>query len=121
MEPNEVHQTICAQLDSMLPADLTPGKDVGMAPLRGDTLLVRVLPSEPNDERSLDAHVTYLPGPDLYSVVIFQRGERRELEQVYCDQLGELVFGEHAKPFGLPMGGLIVMDEAGNIVKEETW
>ena len=114
MKANQIHETIAGQIHNMKPADLEPGVDIGMAPLREDTLLVRVLPSQPNDARSLDAQIRLDQGRDLYDVTIYQRGEKHEHIGVYCDQLGNLVFGDQAEPFTLPM--VMFSDDDG-----ETW
>lgn len=115
MEPNEIHQSIAQQIDNMKPADLTPGVDIGMEPLNPTTLLVRVLPAEPNHERSCDAHITLDEGRDLYDVTVFQRGEKAKHEGVFCDQLGTLIFGEYAGEWSLPFGAIITEDHDGNI------
>lgn len=103
MEANEIHGTIAQQLDNMRPDDLTPGTDVVMHPLHENTLLVQVMGNTPNDSRSHDVHITYDRGRDTYNVTIYRLGEKDELTDVYCDQLGTIVFGEHAKPFSLPL------------------
>lgn len=114
MKPTDLHQTIAAQIDNMKPADLRPGIDVGMEPLNDTTLLVRVLPATPNDARSRDVQITYDEGPDLYNVAVFRLGERTEHERIYCDQLGEIVFGSEAEAFTMPM--VQISDDDG-----ETW
>lgn len=118
---NHIHQSIAQQIDHMKPGDLTPGVDIGMAPLNETTLLVRVLPAQPNDARSLDAHITLDQGRDLYDVTIFQRGEKQVIEGVFCDSLGELVFGEDAEPWTQAFGGIQILDADGNVVEERTF
>lgn len=121
MEPTQLHETIAAQVANMKPADLKPGVDVGMAVLDELTLLVRVLPAEPNDERSKDIHIRYDEGRDTYHVSVWQRGEKDEYGDVYCDQLGTLCFGGHATAWTLPMGGLITFNPDGSVASEETF
>lgn len=118
MEPTQLHETIAQQVDNMRPADLTPGVDIGMAVLNETTLLVRVLPGEPNDARSKDVHIIYDEGRDTYDVHVWQRGEKDEYSDVYCDQLGSLCFGEHAMEWTLPFGGITTFNEDGSIAEE---
>lgn len=122
MEPTQLHQTIAQQIDHMKPDDLTPGVDIGMAVLNETTLLVRVMPATPNDDRSVDAHIIYNEGRDTYDVHLWQRGEKDEYSDVYCDQLGGLVFGEeHAKRWTQPMGSFTTFNEDGTVASEETF
>ena len=121
MQPNQIHETIAGQIDNMKPLDLTPGVDIGMAPLNETTLLVRVLPAEPNSDRSKDIHVIYDEGRDTYDVHVWQRGEKDEYSDVYCDQLGTLCFGEYAQAWTLPMGSITTFNEDGTVASEETF
>lgn len=121
MEPTQLHETIAAQVANMKPDDLTPGVDVGMVVLNATTLLVRVLPAMPNDERSKDVHIIYDEGRDTYEVHVWQRGEKDEYSDVYCDQLGGLCFGEDAAEWSLPMGGITTFNADGTVASEETF
>jgi hypothetical protein len=97
MEPNEIHQTIAGQLDHMKPDDLKPGVDVGMEATSEDTLAVIVVPT------GTRATVRYDAGRDTYAVSVVRGDDDRFYDDVYCDQLGELIFGDEAKPFTAPM------------------
>lgn len=121
MEPTEIHQIIAQQVDHMKPDDLTPGVDIGMAVLNATTLIVRIMPGEPNDARSKDVHIIYNEGRDTYDVHVWQRGEKDEYSDVYCDQLGVLCFGDHAAAWTQPMGALVTFNEDGTVASEETF
>jgi hypothetical protein len=114
MKSNEVHETIAQQLHHMKPADLTPGVDVGMTAIDATTLAVIF----PRDDRRVD--VRYDRGPDTYTVTEMIRAGECWLaadprSDVYCDQLGELVFGENAKPWTAPL--VVVTDGDGNEIE----
>jgi hypothetical protein len=107
--PNEVHQSIAMQIDSMKPDHLRPGIDVGMEPI-DDTTLRIILPA-----KRAYVDVRYDSGPDTYTVTPTDRAtlgktsvlvQRDPISDVYCDQLGEMVFGEDAKEWSLPFGGI---------------
>jgi hypothetical protein len=109
MEPNQIHQNIAQQVDSMKPDHLRPGIDVGMEPIDRTTLRV-LLPY-----RGGHVDVRYDEGPDTYTVTrtdtvklghLVMPCEREPLSDVYCDQLGELVFGDDAKGWSQPFGGI---------------
>jgi hypothetical protein len=121
MQSNEIHETIAQQVNHMKPPDLKPGVDIGMAALNETTLLVRVLPAEPNDERSKDVHIIYNEGRDMYEVHVWQRGEKDEYSDVFCDQLGELCFGEHAVAWSQPFGSITTFNADGSVASEETF
>jgi hypothetical protein len=112
MEPNDIHQTIAAQIDNMKPAHLTPGVDIGMAPVNETTLAV-VFP-----ERHERFDITYDEGRDLYNVTRSTRPvpsvriwlAHDPLEGVFCDQLGEILFGSEAEPWTLPFGYILTED-----------
>lgn len=113
MEPTEIHQTIAGQIDNTKPDDLKPGVDVGMEAIDANTLAV-VLP-----KLGVRFDVRYDAGPDTYTVTrqdwmmgVWVAAE--PISGLYCDQLGDLIFGEDAKPFTLPMT-MISTDDG------ETW
>src|SRR3954466_9320177 len=105
--PNEVHQSIAMQIDSMKPDHLRPGLDIGMEPIDETTLRI-ILPA-----KRAYVDVRYDRGPHTYTVTATARAplgatsvlvQRDPISDVYCDQLGEMVFGEDAKEWSLPFG-----------------
>jgi hypothetical protein len=101
-------EEIARQLDHMKPEHLEPGVHVGMEIMATYTL--RVIVREPG-QPTRRADVTYWPGHDHYSVDLDVDGERqREIDGVYCDQIGEIVFGDNAKPWTMPFGAIIDPD-----------
>jgi hypothetical protein len=113
MEPTDLHQTIAFQIDNQRPAHLVPGKHVGMEVVDADSLRVIVLPT------GIRAVVTYQHGPDLYAVSVTNHaGEVTMFDGVYCDMLGDLIFGVNAEPATYPMVELVVLDpETGEVVE----
>lgn len=118
MKPNDLHQTIAGQVDNMRPPHLTPGQDVQMEVV--DEITLRVLVKRPAP-RLVD--IRYDRGPDTYTVTPYTikdgaatAGE--PLSDIYCDQLGEMVFGQVAEGWTLPFGGVQIIDEHGNVVEE---
>lgn len=109
LQPSEIHETMAAQIHHQKPAHLTPGKDIGIEVRDANSIRV-VIPAE-----NMQATVEYLPGPDLYAVEILRDDEVSSFDQVYCDQLGEILFGSDAKPWTAPMGGLIVENPDGSL------
>lgn len=113
MQPTQLHQTIAFQIDNMRPAHLVPGKHVGMEVLDENTVGITVVPT------GVTATVTYEEGPDLYSVSVKKHTEDEPTEYtgVYCDMLGELIFGINAEPASFPMVELFVLDpETGDVI-----
>jgi hypothetical protein len=111
--PSDLHQTIAAQIDNMRPRHLEPGRHIGIGIIDEHTVLVIVAPT------ATLAVIRYLPGRDLYSVTVNRFGhEVRDFDGIFCDQLGDLVFGVDAEEFSLPMGGIQIVDEHGNVVEE---
>lgn len=88
-------ENIVAQIDHMKPDHLIPGVDIGMT-VDGDVLIVNILPGARRVEIGYDI------GADLYTAVVYADGKRTEFDSVFCDQLGELCFGEQAKPWTMP-------------------
>jgi hypothetical protein len=107
MQPNDVHETIARYLHNMKPERYRPGIDVGISIVDEWSVIVDVVPAG----RRLQ--IRYDRGPDLYSVREFD-GERpgwdEWTERIYCDQLGEVVFGGEAEPWTLPMVAFITED-----------
>lgn len=101
--PNQLHQTIAAQIDHVLPEGLVPGKDVGMEVIDRTTL--RILAYARDPERRCAWDVRYDEGWDTYVLTRYVPGGPAEepISDVYCDQLGDLIFGDEAKPFTMPM------------------
>lgn len=100
--PNDLHQTIASQIHHTLPEGFEPGVDVGMEVIDESTLAI-VLP-----KRGLRFDVRYDAGWDTYVLTRMERHAGawvadEPISDVYCDQLGDLIFGDEAKPFTLPM------------------
>lgn len=113
--PNEMHQTMAHQIDHMRPAHLEPGRHIGMAVVDEDTLLVLVAPT------ATIAIVRYCHGPDLYSVTVNRWQQPvKDYDGIFCDQLGDLIFGVDAGEWSLPMGGIQIIDPVTGEVIEET-
>lgn len=108
IEPAAIHQTMAQQIDHMKPDHLVPGKDIGIEVRDANSITV-VIPSW-----DLTATVEYLPGPDLYAVEVLRDGSVSAHSEVYCDQLGELIFGDEAKPWTQPV--VAISDDEG-----ESW
>ena len=105
MKTNETHEMMAFQIDNQRPPHLLPGKHVGMAVVDDETLLVVVGPT------ARLAIVRYCPGPDLYSVTIDPYGgDVEDYDGVYCDMLGDLIFGADAVPASFPMVELVILD-----------
>lgn len=116
MKANDLHETIAAQVGHMCPPHLTPGQDVQMEVVNDVTL--RVLVRRPA-LRLVD--IRYDAGPDTYTVTpyTFETGSAHPGESisgVYCDQLGEMVFGEVAGDWTLPFVVIETHDEDGTVV-----
>jgi hypothetical protein len=117
MEPSQIHQTIAQQIDHTKPDDLKPGVDVGMQAIDDCTLAV-VMP-----KAGTRVDVRYDAGPDTYTLTRSERvGEiwvstKPPMSDVYCDQLGELIFGSDAKPWSQPFGGIVDMDTGETIAE----
>lgn len=115
-----MQETIAGQLHNMKPDDWTPGIDVGFEPGEDESSL-RVLILKPVREGCTHrrAVVTYDRGPDLYDVIVTDFDNKVAVEtetydRVYFDQLGELVFGAHAKPCTIPAVAITTWDHEGN-------
>src|SRR4051812_9002838 len=119
-----VSNTIAGQLHHTLPDALEPGRDAGMIPLP-DALGVYVGP------RDRVAVVAYDAGGDTYDVAVAVAPPVRSVATIthlmewlleslrtnaevnprvakvhrglHCDQLGEFVWGDDAKPYTMPM------------------
>jgi hypothetical protein len=112
MEPNQIHQTIAAQLDSVRPDHFKPAVDAFMRIVDDATVRIGV----PHLDRIVD--VRYDPGGDHYDVTIVSpETEAERITGAYCDQLGRLVWGELAKPWSLPFGGIVDMDTGETIAE----
>ena len=119
MEAGPIHQSIAQQVDHMKPDHLRPGIDVGMEVVDATTLRI-LLPG-----KVAHVDVSYEEGHDLYTVTrteqakigqLVMQVEREPLTGVYCDQLGELIFGDEAKQWTQSFGG--ITDEQGNVIAE---
>jgi hypothetical protein len=121
MEPTDLHQTIAGQIDHMKPAGLRPGIDIGMEVIDALTLAVVVKVPE---RRRFDIH--YDEGMDTYTVTphdwAYEAWLAHEpIGNVYCTDLGGIVFGEEASEWTMPIGGLYVEDADGNMIEVERW
>ena len=120
MDPNETHQNIAQQVDHMKPDHLRPGIDVGME-VRDENTLRILLPA-----KQCHVDVRYDAGPDTYTVTQFELAklgsmtaivEREPVSGIHCDQLGELIFGDDAKPWTQAFGGIVDMDTGETIAE----
>lgn len=115
--PTQTHENIAMQIDHQKPDNLVPGRDVGMSALNATTVLVVVGPYD------LAAAIEYDVDGDWYNVTVTtnvsERPTQHIYERVYCDQLGELVFGANAKPWTMPFGAVETYDNEGNVVSRE--
>jgi hypothetical protein len=120
MDPNETHQNIAQQVDHMRPDHLRPGVDVGME-VRDESTLRILLPA-----KQCHVDVRYDAGPDTYTVTQYELArlgqataivQHEALSGIYCDQLGELIFGEDAKQWSQPFGGIVDMDTGETIAE----
>lgn len=109
---SQMQETIAGQLHHMKPDEWVPGVDVGMEPGVSDDQL-RVVIMKPLAEHCTYrlVEVEYDRGSDLYNVRVADLGapdgpRTAEYPRVYCDQLGELVFGLEAKQWTQPFGGI---------------
>lgn len=111
-----VHETIASQIDNMRPPHLVPGKHIGIEPVDRLSIMVTVVPT------GVTAMVRLDEGRDLYDVAVCKHGgEATAYEGVFCDQLGDLIFGVNAEPWTLPFGGIQILDADGNVVEEHTF
>lgn len=94
---NAVQTGIAHQVHITKPDHLKPGRDVFMLPSQVDANEVIVIVDYGTVGRA--AVVRYDAGPNTYTVKLTEDGREKELRGVYCDQLGELIFGGEAKPF----------------------
>lgn len=108
LKPSAIHETMAQQIDHQRPPHLKPGEDIGIEVKDANTISITV-PS-----MNMQATLEYLPGPDLYALEILRDDEVSEFDRIYCDQLGELLFGSDAEPWTQPMGGLVSFDADGN-------
>lgn len=111
---------MAAQIHHRKPDYLRPGFDVLMEPVEHyglDGLRVTLHPF--GDEADyLCAVFTYDLASDTYDALV-QRGhgtEAEEMSNVYCDDLGEILFGDEAKPWTAPY--FQITDGDGNIIAE---
>jgi hypothetical protein len=104
MQTNSVLEQMAAQIHHVKPDHLVPGQTIGMRVKDERTLIVEV------PCMRLQATVEYLPGPDLYSVERLLDDEVQSWSEVYCDQLGELIFGDAASEWTAPLVEVYVPD-----------
>ena len=109
IQPTQIHQSIAQQVDHMKPEHLRPGIDVGMEPVDRTTLRILTYVRDPERRRAFD--VSYDEGRDLYDVIAYPPGAAADPNTdvhtgVYCDMLGELLFGDDAEGWSLPFGGI---------------
>jgi hypothetical protein len=105
----QIAETIAGQLHSMKPDHLIPGKDVGMVAIDKGVIVSMA---------SRIVTIVLDEAADLYGVTIDEEDSpTRVFDGIFCDQLGELVWGDDAKPWNLPFGGIIDM-ETGETIAE---
>lgn len=114
MQISDMQHTIAHQLDHMLPEGWIPGIDVGFEPSTTDPNTLTV--------KRRDGHVaevTYDEGMDLYNVFVKRPGKDdvESHEGIFCDQLGEIVYGEQASTWTLPMGAVVTFNEDGSVAE----
>ena len=114
MDPNDVHQTIAQQIDHMKPEHLTPGVDIGIEVVDERAIRVLVLPHQESYEIRLDPSDTYTVTRSVLDAQHRPIAAEQPLAGIYCDQLGEIIFGDEAKPWTQPM--VQISDDDG-----ETW
>lgn len=108
MSTSQTCETIAQYLHHTKPPSYRPGIDVGMSQLDEDTMIVFVPPLH------TIAVIRYMHGPDLFSVTISDATPHvRDYDGVYCDQLGELVYGADADAFTQPTVQIFVMNDDG--------
>ena len=99
---------IAEQLDHTKPDNLRPGKDVGFQATNSG-LRFTITPM------NRTGRVEYDEGMDSYTVTVHDKGEATVVyEDVYADQIGELVWGDNAKDWTLPLVTITSWDEDGN-------
>lgn len=118
--PSDIQETIAAQVANTKPDHLRPGLDVGMEEGADDnTLVVSILSELIPGNRAIvmldrTIRITYVEGRDTYDVVVERQDGAQTFEDVYCDMLGQLVFGDEAKSFSMPMVVVTTWDDEGN-------
>jgi hypothetical protein len=100
----------------MKPDHLRPGVDVGME-VRDETTLRILLPAKQcHVDIRYDAGAGHLHGhavrAEARSATRRRSSSASPMSGIHCDQLGELVFGEDAKPWSQPFGGIVDMTAA---------
>jgi hypothetical protein len=103
MQTNSVLEQMAAQIDHVKPDHLVPGQTIGMRVKNETTLIIEVpcMRLQATVERLLDDEVS-------------------SFERVYCDQLGELIFGDAASEWTAPLVEVYVpTDEPGEWVRVE--
>lgn len=119
--PSDIQNTIAAQVAHMKPEHLRPGLDVGMEEgPDSNTLVIKILTELFPGNRTVvvlhrEVRITYVEGRDTYDVVVEGKDGAQTFENVYCDMLGQFVFGNEAKPFDMPMVVVTTWDEDGNM------
>lgn len=112
MKPTQIHETIAFQIDNQKPAHLKPGIDIGLEVIDATTVGVLVVPT------GVRATVKYNEGRDLYEVEVERDGERTAYDDVYCDMLGDLIFGNEAEPASFPMVEVWAVDPTTGDLKQ---
>jgi hypothetical protein len=119
---NELQETIAGQVAHMKPDWLRPGFDVIMSTEGCDELSLDVMvhPFGGEDEMRY-VRISYDEGMDTYVTVLKTvhdtQGERRE--NVFCDDLGKIVYGEDAKEWSQPFGAIITLNKDGTTEIQE--
>lgn len=118
------NQIILQAPDRML---VEPGEHIAIMPDRGepDNTNVRIIGSEENPEGTTLVQIRY-NFMDLYDLTIirshpavcgyWEGQEVSKVNNVYCEDLGKILFGTEAKPLAGPM--YTITDGAGNTIAE---
>lgn len=123
-QPNSLHTEIAHQVAHMKPDHLVPGKHVGMEIVDEKTLRVGILTDEGVNTRIVE--IEYDEGPDTYKCRVIHRPDQYtawtmepQIENVFCDDLGEIVFQDEAKPWTMPHGEIVSFGPDGEIERQE--
>lgn len=114
MQFTDIQMEMARQVHLQKPSAFVPGEDVGFQPVGQDTLAV-VLP-----KRGERVDVRYDAGPDTYTTTRMLRRAgiwiaQEPVSDIYCDQLGELIFGSEAEPLNEPLVRIFFEDDDGQM------
>lgn len=123
-----IHENIAGQLHHMKPEWLQPGHNVGMEVVGTFRLRVVVnarlftLDFDGEAVTVVDAVIEYDEGSDTYNVERkFDGFEQETVTNVYCDDLGRMIFGSEAKEWTMPFGAVQVIGDDGTVIETVTF